>query len=524
MMTYYKKYLNNKMLSLLLVAFAIASCTKLDEKLNSTLTAEQAEASVTPQSLLQSTYYSMQPAFIDIGLGYWSLQEHPSDECAGPTRATDWDDNGKWRALHQHKWDATHPIITTAFENLLVMQYNATNVLRFKPSAQEAASAKFLRDYSMFCVLDGWGQVPFREYNEDLKAAPKVLNDTAAFNFITTELTSILNDLPDRKTAGDDRSNKDAALALLMKLYLNKGAFFNRQSPTFDNADMQKVVDYANQITGYKLTTNYFDNFSPNNAVNSTENIFGYRSSAGANSNPANGGDVAQRWMPTLHYNQNPGGWNGFCTLSAFYNKFTQSDIRRSSEFTGMTDISGLLAGFLIGQQYDENKIALKDRKGDPLSFTAQINPDLKENDPNTLEITGIRVIKFIPPYDKDGKGVTALPPNLQPFLRYGDVLLMKAEALFRMGNTDDALTIVNDLRTARKAATLGALTLTDLIDERGREMYWEGWRREDQIRFGTFLAPNEAKANTSDPKYLLFPIPVNDLAANPDLKQNNGY
>jgi len=523
MMTYYKKNLNKKMLSLLLVAFTISSCTKLDEKLNSTLTAEQAEASVTPESLLLSTYYSMQPAFIDIGLGFWSLQEHPSDECAGPTRATDWDDNGKWRALHQHKWDATHPIITTAFENLLVMQYNATNVLRFKPSKEVAAEARFLRAYSMFCVLDGWGQVPFRDYNEDLKTMPKVLKDTAALNYIVTELNAIIPDLLPRSSTTSYQANQDAARALLMKCYLNKGAFVNRQSPTFDNADMQKVVDIAGQITGYTLTANYFDNFSPNDEINSTENIWGYKSSAGANATPTNGGDVIQRWMPTLHYNQNPGGWNGFCTLEAFYNKFTTTDIRRSSTFAGLTDISGLTAGFLIGQQYNQNGVALKDRKGDPLSFIAKINPSLQENDPATLEITGIRVLKFLPQYI-NGVAVASNPTNVQPFLRYGDVVLMKAEAQLRMGNTADALATVNALRMVRKAGALASLSLNDMIDERGREMYWEGWRREDLIRFGTFLLPNEAKANTSDPKYLLFPIPVNDLASNTNLKQNDGY
>lgn len=516
--------LRNKIYSILITSVLCqVSCTKLDEKLNSTLTSDQAESSLTADQLLKSAYYSIQPAFIDIGLGFWSLQEHPSDELAGPTRATDWDDNGKWRALHQHTWDATHTGITSAFENLLVLQYNATNVLRFNPSKQVAAEAKFLRDFSMFCVLDGWGQVPFREYTDDLKSLPKVYKDTAGLNFIINELNSIMADLPTHASAAPNQANQDAARALLMKCYLNKGTFLNRQSPTFDVSDMQMVITLANQITGYSLTANFYDNFSPASGTNSTENIFGYQSSAAANAVPNAGGDVVQRWMPTLHYNQNPSGWNGFCTLAAFYSKFQDGDIRKTSSFAGLTDVSGLKAGFLIGQQYDQKGNALKDRKGDPLAFTAAINPTLKETDPTTLEITGIRVLKFIPQY-KNGVALANNPTNVVPFFRYADVLLMEAEALFRTGNISGALSIINNIRTTRKTTALTSLALSDILDERGRELYWEGWRREDQIRFGTFLQANEAKLQVSDPKYLVFPIPVNDLASDANLVQNTGY
>lgn len=522
------KISNKKYSILIALVLTQFSCTKLDEKLNSTLTQSQAESSLTATQLLTSAYYSVQPAFIDVGLGFWSLQEHPSDEMAGPTRATDWDDNGKWRALHQHTWDGTHVGITNAFENLLILQYDATNVLRFNPSKQVAAEAKFLRDFSMFCVLDGWGQVPFREYTDDLKKLPKVYKDSAALNFIITELNSILPDLPTRAAAAPNQANQDAARILLMKCYLNKGTFLHRKSPTFDASDMQMVITLANQIKGYSLTSNYYDNFSPLSGTNSTENIFGFKSSSASNaaalaSHGEPVGDVVHRWMPTLHYNQNPSGWNGFCTLSAFYNKFLDGDIRKSATFAGLTEVSGLKAGFLIGQQYNQKGDALKDKRGNPLAYTAAINPTLKETDPNTLEVTGIRVLKFIPQY-VNGVAKAAEPANVIPFFRYADVLLMQAEALFRIGQPAEALTIVNSIRTTRKTNSLTSLTLANILDERGRELYWEGWRREDQIRFGTFLLANEAKPNVSDPKYLIFPIPINDLASDANLTQNEGY
>ncbi|MET0298978.1 MAG: RagB/SusD family nutrient uptake outer membrane protein, partial [Flavitalea sp.] len=65
--------------------------------------------------------------------------------------------------------------------------------------------------------------------------------------------------------------------------------------------------------------------------------------------------------------------------------------------------------------------------------------------------------------------------------------------------------------------------TLENLLDERGRELYWENYRRQDLIRFGKFLEPNQLKT-VSDPKYLLFTIPNEQIAVNPNLTQNPGY
>jgi hypothetical protein len=89
----------------------------------------------------------------------------------------------------------------------------------------------------------------------------------------------------------------------------------------------------------------------------------------------------------------------------------------------------------------------------------------------------------------------------------------------------------MNQVRVARGATNLASATLTNLLEERGREMYWEGWRRNDLIRFGKFLDPLPAAAGTSSTRStksgnerLLFPIPNQQLAVNPNLKQNSGY
>ena len=152
-----------------------------------------------------------------------------------------------------------------------------------------------------------------------------------------------------------------------------------------------------------------------------------------------------------------------------------------------------------------------------PLAFTKEVK--LRETDPNTLEITGVRVIKY--PFDYATAG--DFKTNDFVMFRYADVLLMKAEALLRTTNAPDALTIVNSIRTIRGATALGSVDLNALLDERGREMYWEGYRRQDLIRFGKFLQPWQGK-EASDPKNLLFPIPSTQLAVNPNLTQNPGY
>jgi starch-binding outer membrane protein, SusD/RagB family len=497
-----------------------SSCTKLDESLGSTITKQQADSVIKVPALLAAAYNGLQLPYQDQS-NYWALCEMTSDEAVAPTRGGDWDDNGVWRALKLHNWNSDHLFITNAFENILQLQFLATNVLNFGPTAQQAAEARFLRAWSMFSILDGWGQVPFRNPNDTLLNAPKVLQAADAANFIISELNDIEGTLTDTVPAYE--ANRSAAKALLMKVYLNRGAFTNRQTPTFDNADMQKVIDLADEITAtgkYSITPNFFDNFAYNNDVVSRENIFTQDNGPGK-STVRSGNAAFCHWAPTLHYNQDPSGWNGFTTTGTFYDKFEAADTRRGGSYAGVTNISGLKVGFLIGQQYGAGGVVLKDRNGNPLIFTREVA--LQETDKQTLEVTGIRVVKYPPDMTNADTKNSNNENNDYVFLRYADVLLMKAEAMLRMGDAAGALVVVNQLRTARGASVLATLDANTLLDERGREMYWEGWRREDLIRFGKFLDAWDLKP-TDDPKYLLFPIPTSDLAVNKNLKQNTGY
>jgi hypothetical protein len=501
-------------LSGLLFSIILFSCTKLDENFRSELQ-QGNTGNITPGELLISAYGSLNGPFQWGDL--WHAQEQTSDEIIAPTRGPDWDDNGQWRALHAHSWTADHAQLRGAFNGLLGAQFAASNVLQFNPSAQQAAEARFIRALTMFAVLDGWDQVPYRENLTDYRVLPKTLKGVEAADFIISELNAVIGALPDAGPAYV--ANKNGARALLMKMYLNKGVYANRATPAFAPADMNQVITLADQIISsnkYSLDDNFFDNFAPDNDVKSSENIFTLLNKGGDR-----GGNVRGNAFSVSHYNMNPGGWNGFSTLSDFYDKFQAVDQRRgiNYRYPGALPNPGNRknVGFLEGQQHDLTTDApLKDRKNNPLVFTRAVK--LRETG-NDLEVTGIRVIKY--PYDYATPGDQK--ENDWAIFRYADVLLMKAEALLRTNKAAEALVIVNQVRAQRGALPLVAATLDQLLDERGRELYWEGYRRQDLIRFGKFLQPWQEKP-ASDAKNLLFPIPNSQLAVNPNLTQNPGY
>lgn len=545
-------YKNLKIVGVL-IAVAIVSCSKLDEDLGSTLTNDQTASSLGPQGtqlLLEAAYKDILTPFCSDAALVLSLEGNSSDESLVPTRGGDWDDNGDWRVIHNHTWNADHSAILATFNNLNKLNFDATNVLAFNPSATQAGQARFLRAFSLYYLLDLFGQYPFREPGENLLNAPTVKSGAEAAQFIIDELNAVLPDLPEGGKANMTLANQDACKTLLMKCYLNRGAFANRAAPTFAEEDLQQVITLGTSIINggrYSYMAEYFDNFSVGNK-NSSEGIFAY-----PNRTDIPDG-IRTRWFMTLHYNQytpvNPNaGWNGFSTVADFYNSFgvtttidannhklsdTAVDKRIGGRFyKGVTDKSGQRPGFMIGQQYNENGVALKDRKGNPLSFNPNIASNMIETGAN-LEVTGIRVEKYPPDFTTGNASYNGPAGNWLMLFRYPDVVLMVAEAKMRLSSPDNAgaLALVNELRTARGAATVTSMPLVNpnnvsdpktLLAERGREFYWESVRRTDLIRFGMFLKPWAYKPN-DDPKNLLYPIPSQALAANPNLAQNPGY
>jgi hypothetical protein len=538
------------MLTAILLITALGGCTKLKEGYRQTVTQADA-ANAFPASLfLQTAYTDLPTPFVNQDRVF-SLEENSSDESLVPTRGGDWDDNGVWRVIHNHTWNADHDQVLQVYNLLNKINFDATNVLQFNPSKEQIAEARFLRAYALYYLFDLYNQFPFRNPGDNLLNAPKVYFADSAINFIISELNAALPDLGAGNTMS--QANPDACRALLMRCYLNKGAFLNRAKPTFADADMQQVITLGNAITAntkYKFMKNYFGNFNFSNG-NSTEGIFAYPSSSGVS---ANNGGIDARWMMTFHYNeydaQAPNaGWNGFSTISDFYNAFsvggttnyTLADTaldtrigRRVLSDSLTTAVSGIRPGFLVGQQYDQKGVALQDRKGHPLAFEPGIASTMIEQGPD-LELTGIRVAKYVPDFsDASGKYYSSNSGNWLMLIRYPEVVLMIAEAKMRAASPDvpGALTLINTLRTARGAPPVATMLLvnpanvddaTTFLAELGREFYWESHRRTDLIRFGVFNVLWQYKPS-DDPKYLVFPVPNQALAVNPNLKQNPGY
>ena len=262
-------------------------------------------------------------------------------------------------------------------------------------------------------------------------------------------------------------------------------------------------------------------------------------------------GNTGNRIFNGLHYNSTGlggGGWNGFSTLAEYYDLFEGDPNLNRYESTlgsaqidgqeerrggvpnigvpftgapgttdngGFEDGSNVGLGFLIGQQYGLSGNALQDRPGNPLEFGRDfVDGSGAQSLINNDEKTGIRMMKYSPRFDGGFTGHVLV-------MRYADAYLMKAEAMARLGQ--DATSMVNDLRVLRGATPLGSVDLDAIADERARELYGEGWRRNDMIRFGQYLRNWEFKADT-DAKRLLFPIPLPQLLANPNLQQNPGY
>jgi starch-binding outer membrane protein, SusD/RagB family len=483
-----------------LAAMLSTSCTKLETKESDSVIRVDAGGfkAGNPTEMLASAYKKMD-VFADQA-NIYALGEHTSGQMIPPTRGVDWGDNGVWRTLDQHTWDATHSWVENSWNQLNERAYNMNELLASNPSAQQAAEAKFLRAFYQFHVMDYWGQVPTRGVNQTVKENPTVMTRTQAFEAIVKDLTEALPALTDGKPAEKNPIvTKAAANFLLAKLYLNKAVYTaaNPAGPyTFAPDDMKKVIGYCDAITaaGFGLEDSYFNNFT---SAASKENILSL-----GNGSPSN------RWFMTLHYDQNPSGWNGFTTLADFYTKFDAKDQRTgiAAKKDG-SKFSGIGKGFLVGDQFkDDGSKLIDSRTQTQLSFT----PNVLLAGANTS--MGYRLIKYHP-----------ADASQYILMRNGAAQMMKAEAQYRGGATAaDAKATVDALRAKRGMGSIGTVSDDSLFDELGRETYWEGGARTDEIRFGKFLTGTGVTKR--DPGTVLFPIPAGAVSTNPNLKQNTGY
>jgi hypothetical protein len=507
------------------VFFTLASCSKLEPEIRDPQSGEPRPEGAAPTPPTLGTVYNLLNQLVG-QYGFHAMQEHTTDELMGPTRGTDWDDFGTWRKLHLHTWDGAHNQVNDVWNGFMGALFNS-GLLAENSTGQTQSEANFINAYFRYLVVDFYGQLQYKPSTASPEELPTVYSRSEAIDLIIAQLEAALPGLPSFTRDKRNAATKEAAQFLLAKCYLNKAVY--KQDPSspagpfsFASADMSKVIELCNAIdanSDLALSASYWDNFVWDNGSKSTESIFVRQNSQGIN----------MRWYTSMgfHYNMTPSSWNGFTALSDLYNSFEDADIRKGVDLPGYTDKTGARVGFLVGQQrgpasgvVGDPIVDLKDRAGNPLIFTQTASIYFSD------EKRGIRTNKY--PLDpntiKDGAWGSQ---NEFVFFRYADARLMKAEAILRGGSDplgESAGSIVNAIRTARGASSLGTVDLTALLAERARELYLEAWRRNDLVRFEKFNAPVEERASASDAYRVVFPIPNIALASNPNLTQNFGY
>lgn len=475
------------------------------------------------------------------GRGIYDLNTFTTDEAIMPTRGGDWYDGGFWQGLYLHRWGVNNEAIYATWEYLyrtvILCNGSLERIQDFAEKHPEenvadcVAEVRALRAMFYYYIMDLFGSVPLIEKSDP--AVEDIVQEkrSKVFNFIVKELTESSSLLSKERSNQPGvyygRMTQPVVWFLLAKLALNaevytdddwtdgirpdgKSVFFEVEGQRL-NA-WQTVNYYCEKITaaGYTLEKDYTANFAVFNE-SSEENIFVIPMSKTLYTNQF------IYLFRSRHYNHAKAyglsGENGSSAtkevLETFGYDTPQVDARFDyCYFAGpVKDLEGnqiLLDDGVTPLVYEPWNVAL-DVSGKPYEKTAGARMKKYE-----VDKTGL----------KDGK----LLDNDIVLFRYADVLLMQSEAKVRNGENGDA-----ELNLVRSRVGMAprAATLENLLDERMMELAWEGWRRQDMIRFGVFTRsyscrpqlPGEENGYTT-----VFPIPEKVIDMNPQLHQHKGY
>ncbi len=449
----------------------------------------------------------------------FNCEELPTDEAV-----VAWNDQ-TIHDFHDLKWTSADPFLKGIYARPI---YNITLINEYLRESTDAklsergisgtdaddikksrAEARFLRAFNYWVMVDLFGKSTFiDETNLIGTDLPGEKSRTELFNYIEGELKAIDGDLAPVKTIEYGRVDQGAAWALLARLYLNAGVYTGTTRYT-------DAITYAKKViaAGYSLQPNYAQLFMADNDKRKDEFMFaincdGLHTQAYGNTtffvHAACGDDHNDYGVG--------GGWNGYRATKGLADLFT--------DLTGGTDKRAMFTTSKYGTA--PSQVAISD----------------VSNFENGLHVNKWKNIR------SDGGPISDVTANFSdvdfPVFRLSEMYLIYAEAVLRNGSGGDAataLTYVNLIRTRAWGNTSGnitsaALTLDFLLAERGRELYWEGHRRTDLIRYGllttgTYLWPwkgGVSSGTSVDSKYNIFPIPAANRTANPNLTQNAGY
>ena len=487
--------------------FTLSSCTNLEEDLYDRVADDEFGKTPTEIEALVGGAYSSLRGFSDaISNSYptceyvFFLNEVASDEATIPTRGTDWYDGGRYQDVQRHQWNFENGMILSAWRycyagiakvNSIIYQVDKSGLTE-EAKKPIYAELKAIRAYYYYMLLDMFGNVPIVTNFEDL-GLPANSPRLEVYNFVESELLSALPYL--KPNVVYSKFTKNVAYALLARLYLNSEAFVG-------TARWQDCLDMCQNITGYTLTPDYFSNFVTNNQT-SPEIILAipYDQKAGTVGNYLSSMSChyLQRFAisPTGDY---PWSANGICGQPGLYSSFDDTDKRKKSMIVG--DQINLATGSVIVMD-----------SGLPLTYTEEISDftNAKQNE-------GVRLGKYEmkagEQWERDHDWVV---------IRYAEILMMQAECYVRLGSPGLATPFVEQVRTRAGLDTPAAIDLNFIDKELLREFVFEGRRRTDNIRFGTFFQPWWEKGAT--PAYRsIFPIPKAVMDTNSNLVQNPLY
>jgi len=467
---------------------------------------------------------------IDEGTSQYSRMLFSLNELTTDNAVVGWGDPGLPN-LHAMSWGANNDF-TTAMYYRLAQEVSFCN--SFISNAESLsdndevkayiAEARFLRAFAYYNLVDLYANVPLVDkVSTDL---PAQSSRTEVFNYIESELLEVQDLLKESGANEYGRVDKVAAWALLSKLYLNADVYVGEDRNTDAVTYASKAINSSYSINTTDANGNgsaYDELFLADNNSNGAQKEFIFALNFDGNQSRTYGGTTflvhasIGGSMDASNSGVN-GGWEGLRTTKALVNKFDYAVTAKDADGNPTEWSDGRAMFYTEGQNLEINKIANTFTDGYAVTkFT-----NIKSNGEQGNDASG----EFV---DTD-----------LPVIRVAEMYLTYAEAVLRGGAGGDlqtATSYINELRQRAIGDDSGDINSSDLtldfiIDERARELYWEGQRRSDLIRFndytsGNYLWPFKggAKSGTAVESFRdLFPLPSNIILINTNLKQNPGY
>ena len=531
--------------------FTIISSCSLDENPKDQIPEEEAyaDAGALYRNTVATLYNYIGGATDGQGLqgtcrGIYDLQTFGSDEAMIPTRGTDWYDGGIWQELYRHDWTPGHPMLGNAWSYLYKVITLCNRSLELLESHQHlldevqyveyTAEVRALRAIYYWYLMDLFGRIPIITTSKTSLSQLEQMPRSQIFKFVCTELQQVCPNLHYENSArpGDyyGRVTYHVACFVLAKLMLNAEVYLDNNWTDGDHPDgsaltisvngetmnaWEATIYYCNQLENadYELEELYSSNFEVHNE-NSNENIWVIPMDKDLYYNEM------QYFFRSWHYRHAAAygftGENGACATKRTLEIFKYGTWSEDPRF---------LLNYYDGIVFDNDRKIVRDRNGEVFEYKPwEVELDL--SDSPYLETAGARMNKYV--VDRNATKNGKLMDNDIVLFRLADVLLMHAEALLRNGQTEEGQDYFNAVR-GRVDAPEKPLTLQNLLDERLLELCWEGWRRQDLIRFGQyesiFMGDQwDAKVDERDRHTTVFPIPGGMINFNPNLTQNPGY